>query len=92
MMGKENVILTKYYDFALQIVRMYQHLSAEKNDEHLLWKLKFLCYEKELAYYMKLVSKLQATGRNILEIIINQHIKINNYANDFLLHIKCSKW
>ncbi len=35
-MERENVILTKYYDFALQIVRMYQHLSAEKNDEHLL--------------------------------------------------------
>ncbi len=36
--GMENVILTKYYDFALRIVivRMYQHLSTEKNDEHLL--------------------------------------------------------
>ncbi len=31
-MKKENVILTKSYDFALRIVRMYQHLSAEKKE------------------------------------------------------------
>lgn len=31
-MEKENVILTKSYDFALRIVRMYQHLSAEKKE------------------------------------------------------------
>jgi four helix bundle protein len=28
----ENIILTKSYDFALRIVRMYQHLSAEKKE------------------------------------------------------------
>jgi four helix bundle protein len=31
-MEKENVILKKSYDFALRIVRMYQHLSAEKKE------------------------------------------------------------
>jgi four helix bundle protein len=31
-MEKENVILTKSFDFALRIVSMYQHLSAEKKE------------------------------------------------------------
>jgi four helix bundle protein len=31
-MEKENIILTKSYDFALRILRMYQHLSAEKKE------------------------------------------------------------
>ena len=31
-MGNENVILKKSYEFAVRIVRMYQHLSKEKKE------------------------------------------------------------
>ena len=31
-MEKENVILKKSYDFALRIVKMYQHLSVDKKE------------------------------------------------------------
>jgi len=31
-MGKENVVLTKSYAFAVKVVRLYQHLSNEKRE------------------------------------------------------------
>jgi len=41
-MKTENVIQTKNYAFALRIVRLYQHLSAEKK-EFVLSKQVLLC-------------------------------------------------
>lgn len=32
MRGNENVVFTKSYDFAVRIVRMYQHLPSEKKE------------------------------------------------------------
>ena len=32
MSGKDNIVLTKSYSFAVRIVRMYQHLPAEKKE------------------------------------------------------------
>lgn len=32
MRVNENVVLTKSYDFAVRIVKMYQHLSSEKKE------------------------------------------------------------
>ncbi|NJM14481.1 MAG: four helix bundle protein, partial [Bacteroidales bacterium] len=31
-MEKDNAILTKSYEFAIRIVKMYQHLSQEKKE------------------------------------------------------------
>ncbi len=32
MGGKDNIILTKSYNFAVRIVKMYQHLSSDKKE------------------------------------------------------------
>jgi len=32
MSKNENVVLTKSYNFAVRIVKMYQHLSSEKKE------------------------------------------------------------
>ena len=32
MSNNENIVLTKSYDFAVKIVKIYQHLSSEKKE------------------------------------------------------------
>ena len=32
MRGEDNIILTKSYSFAVRIVKVYQHLAAEKKE------------------------------------------------------------
>ena len=54
MSENENVVLTKSYNFAVRIVKMYQHLSSEK---------------KEFVLSKQILRSATSVGANIEEAI-----------------------